>query len=397
MNRKLSVQDVQVKGKRVFVRVDFNVPLNPDATIKSDTRIKASLPTITHLIKKGGRLILASHLGRPKGEVKEDMRLRPVAKRLAELLGKEVKMAPDCVGLEVEKMANELRDGDVMLLENLRFHKQEEKNDPQFSKQLAALADVYVNDAFGTAHRAHASTEGITHHLKPCAAGFLIDKELKYLGESLDNPKRPLVAIIGGAKVSTKIGVIRNLLKKVDTLVLGGGMTYTFAKAQGYEIGTSLFEAETFDTAKQLLQEFKGAKAKVLMAEDCLVADKFDAAAQTKIVDINKIPAGWQGVDIGPRTTAKILEAIKGAGTVVWNGPVGVFEIEPFSKGTRAVAQAIAASQAISVLGGGETATAVKEYKLTDKMTHVSTGGGASLEFLEGIELPGIKALDDAT
>lgn len=335
------------------------------------------------------------------------MSLKPVAKRLGELLGRNVTLAPDCVGPEVKKMVEALKDGDVLLLENVRFHKEEdEKKNKEtkkfsdarqnFAKELAGLAEVYVNDAFGTAHRDHVSTCGVTQFLKPNAAGFLIEKELKYLKEALDNPKRPLVAILGGAKVGSKIGVIRALLGKVDTLILGGGMVYTFYKARGLEIGKSLFDEESFEVAKQLEEEFKTSKAKVLFPEDVLVADKFDANANTKVVDVTNIPADMEGVDIGPKTLKLFQDEIAKAGTVVWNGPVGVFEIEAFAKGTRGVADALAKSSGITIIGGGDSAAAIAKFGLKDQMTHISTGGGASLEFLEGKKLPGIEALDEA-
>ncbi len=393
---KRTVTQLQLKGKRVFIRVDFNVPLDEHGRITDDSRIQASLPTIRYILDQGGRAILASHLGRPKGKIKESLRLRPVAKRLSELLGQEVKMAPDCIGSEVEKMVAALRDGVAILLENLRFHEGETKNDQGFSKQLAALADLYVNDAFGTAHRAHASTVGITRFVSQSAAGFLIERELKYLGEALESPARPLVAILGGAKISTKIGVIENLLKKVDALLIGGGMTYTFLKAKGLEIGKSLLEEETLEAAKEILQNLEKTPGVFQMATDCLVADKFDATANTRVVPVTEIPREWQGVDIGPQTYEKFAGEIKKAKTVVWNGPVGVFEIDKFAEGTKKIAQLLASLDATTIIGGGDTAAAVNQYGLADKMTHVSTGGGASLEFLEGKELPGIAALSEA-
>ncbi len=392
---KLTVRDIAVKGKRVFVRVDFNVPLQ-NGIITDDSRIRAALPTIKYLIDKKAKLILASHLGRPKGQVKEELSILPAAKRLSELLARPVTMAPDCIGAEVENLASQMNEGDVILLENLRFHPGETKNDPEFAKALAALADLYVNDAFGTAHRAHASTEGITHYLSPCAAGFLIEKELKYLGDALNNPERPFVAILGGAKVGDKIGVIRALLKKVDCLIIGGGMTYTFYAALGLEIGNSLFDEAVFETAKEILKESASAAAKCLLPVDCLIADKFDAEANTQIVDKDKIPPDWEGVDIGPKSIALFADEIKKAKTVFWNGPVGVFEIDAFAEGTKKIAYALAEADAVTVIGGGDSAAAAKKYGLTGKMTHVSTGGGASLEFLEGKTLPGIAALTDA-
>ncbi len=403
---KLSVQNVDVKGKRVLVRCDFNVPLDKQLNITDDSRITESLPTIKHLIAQGARVILASHLGRPDGAVVPAMSLKPVAERLSQLLGKAVALAPDCVGPETEKLAKALKDGDVLLLENVRFHKEEdEKKNKEtkkfsdarqaFARQLAGLAEVFVNDAFGTAHRDHVSTCGVTQFLKPSACGFLIEKELKYLKEALDNPKRPLVAILGGAKVGSKIGVIKALLGKVDVLILGGGMVYTFYKAQGLEIGKSLFDAESFDTAKELLETFKTSKARVLFPSDVLVADDFKAGANTRIVPITAIPEGWEGVDIGPESLKSFSEEISNAGTVVWNGPVGVFEVEDFAKGTKGIAQALASSGAITIIGGGDSAAAILKFGLKDEMTHISTGGGASLEFLEGKKLPGIEALDE--
>jgi phosphoglycerate kinase len=393
---KLTVAQLKLEGKRVFVRVDFNVPLDEQGRITDDSRIQASLPTIRYILDHGGRAILASHLGRPKGEIKDSLRLRPVAKRLSELLGKEVKMAPDCIGPDVEKMVAALKNGEAMLLENLRFHKEEEKNDEGFSRKLAALADLYVNDAFGTAHRAHASTVGITRFISQSAAGFLIGKELKYLGEALESPARPLVAILGGAKVSTKIGVIKNLLKKVDALLIGGAMTYTFLKAQGLEIGRSLMEEETLEAARDILKEVRNMSVVFQLPIDCLVADKFDATAATRMVSVNEIPKDWLGVDIGPKTYAQFASEIKKAKTVVWNGPVGVFEIDKFAEGTKKIARLLADLDATTIIGGGDTTAAVNQYGLADKMTHVSTGGGASLEFLEGKELPGIAALSEA-
>jgi len=390
---KRVVDQIDVKGKRVFVRVDFNVPLDDNRNITDDARIVKSLPTIQYLVNKSARVILASHLGRPKGQRQAKYSLAPTAKRLGELLGKAVTLAPDCVGPGTEQVVAGMQAGDVVLLENLRFHAEEEQNDPEFCKQLAKLADLYVNDAFGTAHRAHASTEGVTRFLSPKVAGFLIKKELDYLGGALESPKRPFIAILGGAKIDTKVGVIENLLKRVDKLLIGGGMAYTFYKAMGYEIGTSLFDEKGFAKAQELVGR-KGTK--LVLPVDCVVADKFEASAATKVVAANAIPAGWQGVDIGPQTVKQYCDEIAKAGTVIWNGPVGVFEMEPFAKGTKEIAQALAQSEAVSIIGGGETAAAVKQFGLDDAMTHVSTGGGASLEFLEGIVLPGIAALDDA-
>ncbi len=397
---KLSVADAAVEGKRVLVRVDFNVPLGDAETgdsrrITDDSRISAALPTITHLIERGAKVILMSHLGRPKGERKPELSLEPVARRLAELLGREVAFASDCIGAEAEAGAAELAPGDVLLLENLRYHAAETKNDPEFAAALAALGEVYVNDAFGTAHRAHASTDGVTHHLSPCAAGFLIGRELKFLGDALADPARPEIAILGGAKVSSKISVITSLLEKVDAILIGGGLAFSFLKAQGHSVGNSLFEDETLGTAREILAKAEALGKEFLLPVDCVVADAFSADAETRIVPATQMPEGWMGLDIGPKTVAKFGHAIAGAGTIVWNGPVGVFEMEPFAAGTQAVAEAVAASGAVSVLGGGETAAAADKFGVRDAMTHVSTGGGASLEFLEGKILPGIAALDD--
>ncbi|HOE95311.1 MAG TPA: phosphoglycerate kinase [Candidatus Sumerlaeota bacterium] len=391
---KKSVEDLEVNGKRVFVRCDLNVPIE-NGQVANDRRIKASVPTIEYLYQRGGIVILASHLGRPKGERKPEMSLRPVAARLTEILGRPVHFAEDCIGEATEQQVAALKPREIILLENLRFHKEEEKNDAEFSKKLARLADVYVNDAFGTAHRAHASTEGITHHLSPCAAGFLIDKELKYLGNALAQPERPLLAILGGAKVGSKIGVITQLMKQVDTLVIGGGMAYTFLKVQGIGIGDSLFDSESAETARKILADAEQSKVKLVLPVDCVVADKFDNAANREVVDIDKIPVGWMGMDIGPRTIERIKEEVAQARTIVWNGPVGVFEMDNFAIGTRAVADAVAASKGVTVLGGGETAQAAEDFGVDGRMTHVSTGGGASLEFMEGRVLPGIAALDD--
>jgi phosphoglycerate kinase len=397
MNKK-TIEDIDVKGKRVLVRVDFNVPQDETGKITDDRRIRAALPTIQYLINQGAKVILASHLGRPKGkpEDREKFTLKPVAERLSELLGKPVTLAPDCVGPEVEKMVHAMKDGDVLLLENVRFHPEEEKNDPEFAKQLASLAEVYVNDAFGTAHRAHASTEGVTQYL-PGVAGYLMQKEIEYLGGALANPKRPFIAVLGGAKVKDKIPVIENLVGKVDKLIIGGGMAYTFLKAQGREIGQSLLDADSLDFCREMLAK---AGDKILLPVDVVVADgnpfeKGPDAVQTKVVPVDAIPADWQGVDIGPETQKRFAEAVKGAGTVVWNGPMGIFEFEKFAVGTRAMAQALADSAAVTIVGGGDSAAAVEQLGFADKMTHISTGGGASLEFLEGRVLPGVAALQD--
>lgn len=391
---KMSVADIDVAGKRVFVRADFNVPMDSDLNITDDRRITAALPTIQHLVDRGAKVILSSHLGRPKGKRLDSMSLAPVARRLSELLGKEVKMLNDCIGPEVQQAVGQMRPGDVVLLENLRFYNEEEANDPEFSKQLASLADIYVNDAFGTAHRAHASTEGITRYL-PSVAGFLVQKEIEIMGKALSNPDRPFVAILGGAKVSTKIDVIKNLLDKVDTLIIGGGMTYTFMKARGHSIGNSLLEADKLDTAREIEQLAKEKGVKLLLPVDNVIADDFSATANTRVVEGGEIPDGWEGLDIGPKTIALFTDEIRRAKTIIWNGPVGAFEMEPFAVGTRAVAEAMAKSGAVTIVGGGDSAAAVEQMGFADKMTHVSTGGGASLEFLEGRELPGIAALND--
>jgi phosphoglycerate kinase len=395
---KLSIENVELKGKRVLVRVDFNVPLDENQNITDDRRITEALPTIKKIISEGGRAILMSHLGRPKGERKPEFSLKPVAKRLGELLSKEVVFANDCIGHEVLNQSLSLKDGDVMLLENLRFHKQEEKNDPDFAKQLAELGDVYINDAFGSAHRAHASTEGLTKFIKVCAAGYLMQKELDYLGKAIAEPKRPFTAILGGAKISGKIDVIQNLMNKVDTLIIGGGMAYTFYKALGYEIGKSLLEEEKISLAKEILEKFEKSNAKLLIPEDVVVASEFNNDSPSVVVDVKNIPADKMGLDIGPKTIAKFSDVILNSKTVVWNGPVGVFEFDNFAKGTDAIANALVKATekgAITIIGGGDSAAAIKKAGLDDKVTHVSTGGGASLEFLEGKILPGVAALND--
>jgi phosphoglycerate kinase len=392
MNKK-SVRDVEVAGKRVFVRVDFNVPLENGA-ITDDTRIRETLPTIKFLVEKGAKVILASHLGRPKGQVAEDLRLTPVAARLSELLGNPVAKADEAVGEAVKAQVAALKDGDVLLLENVRFYAGEEKNDAELAKSFAELADLYVNDAFGAAHRAHASTEGIAHYL-PAVSGLLMEKELDVLGKALNNPERPFTAIVGGAKVKDKINVINNLLNIADTVIIGGGLAYTFLKAQGNEIGKSLVDNEKLELALSFLAKAKEKGVNFLIPVDIVVTDDFSADANTKIVPVNGIPADWEGIDIGPKTREIYADAIAKSKLIVWNGPMGVFEIEPFSHGTRAVAQACAEASGYTVIGGGDSAAAAEKFHLADKMDHISTGGGASLEFMEGKALPGVVALND--
>ncbi len=403
---KKTIRDVDLSNKKVIMRVDFNVPLDKNNNVTDTTRIDAALPTIQDVLKQNAKLILMSHLGRPKGEDmaadKAKFSLKPVVKVLSEKLGKEVKFAEDCISDEASKMASELKEGEVLLLENLRFYKGEKKNDPEFAKKLASYAEIYVNDAFGTAHRAHASTEGITKFIDTCVSGYLIEKEIKYLGDSLSDPKRPFVAIIGGAKVSSKISVLETLSEKCDTLIIGGGMTYTFFKAMGKEIGKSICEEDKLDLAKQIMEKAKNNNVDFVLPVDNVVTDSSDVMdnevsekANTKIVDSDSIPADMEAVDVGPDSVKKIKEIVKGAGTVVWNGPVGIFEVEKFAQGTLEVAKALAETNAITVIGGGDSVAAVGKAGVKDKMTHVSTGGGASLEFLEGKVLPGIDALDD--
>ncbi|AFN75153.1 phosphoglycerate kinase [Melioribacter roseus P3M-2] len=396
--KKLSIDKVDLKGKRVLVRVDFNVPYDENMNITDDLRIRAALPTIKKIMSDGGKAILMSHLGRPKGNPNPKYSLKPVAARLSELLGKEVKFAPDCIGDEVKAMADSLQEGDVLLLENLRFHAEEEKNDPEFAKQLASLGDVYINDAFGSAHRAHASTEGVTKYIDVCAAGYLMQKELDYLGGAIANPERPFTAILGGSKISGKIDVIENLLPKVDNLLIGGGMAYTFYKAMGYEIGKSLLEEEKIDLAKEMLEKFKTSGKNVLLPKDNVVAPEFNNDAPAEVVDSDKIPADKMGLDIGPKTIEAFRKVILESKTIIWNGPLGVFEFDNFAKGTFAIAEALAeatAKGAKTIIGGGDSAAAIKKANLEDKVSHVSTGGGASLEFLEGKVLPGVAALND--
>ncbi|MGN7299516.1 phosphoglycerate kinase [Ferdinandcohnia sp. SAFN-114] len=393
MNKK-SVRDMDVKGKRVFCRVDFNVPMQ-DGQVTDETRIRAALPTIEYLRKEGAKVILASHLGRPKGKAVDELRLDPVAKRLGEHLGIEVRKTNEAYGPEVEQTISEMNEGDVLLLENVRFYPGEEKNDPELAKHFASLADVYVNDAFGAAHRAHASTAGIAEHI-PAVAGFLMEKEIEVLGKALSNPERPFTAIIGGAKVKDKIGVIENLLEKVDNLIIGGGLAYTFVKAQGHEIGKSLLEEDKIDLATQFMNKAKEKGVNFYMPVDVKVADDFSNDANTKIVSIEEIPSDWEALDIGPKTAELYRDVILNSKLVIWNGPMGVFELDAFANGTKAVGQALAdATDTYSIIGGGDSAAAVEKFGLADKMSHISTGGGASLEFMEGKELPGVVLLND--
>ena len=392
---KKSVLDADVRGKKVLLRCDFNVPQNKETgAITSDKRIVAALPTIKYLLENGAAVIACSHLGKPKGEWKQKLTLAPVAERLSELLGQKVIFANDIIGDDAKAKAAALKPGEIMLLENLRFDIREEKNGADFAKALADMAEVYVSDAFGTVHRAHASTAGVAAYL-PAYAGLLVEKELSVMGKALDDPKRPFVAVLGGAKVSDKIGVINNLLEKADTVIIGGGMAYTFIKAMGYEIGNSLREADKLDYALEMIEKAKRNGVSLLLPVDTAVGNEFKADCDSEIVDIKAMPAGWMGMDIGPKTIELFSDAIKNAGTVVWNGPMGVFEFDAFAKGTKAMAQALADSGAITIVGGGDSAAAVEKLGFADKMTHISTGGGASLEFLEGLELPGVACLLD--
>ena len=391
---KKTVKDIDLRGKKVFVRCDFNVPMDENQNITDNRRIVAALPTIKYLIEQNCRIILASHLGRPKGEFKPEFSLAPVAKELSRLLGQEVLMAKDVIGESAKSLAANLQEGQVMLLENVRFHREETDNDPEFAKELASMAEVFVNDAFGTAHRAHASTEGISHYL-PSVSGFLIEKELKFLGDALNNPERPFVAILGGAKVSDKIGVIDSLLEKVDTLMIGGGMAYTFFKAQGYEVGNSLCEPDKCDLALSLMNKAKEKGVKFLLPVDTKIGKEFKPDTESKTVAWTEIPEGWEGFDIGEKTIEMFKDELKSAKTVVWNGPLGLFEFDQFAIGTNAIAHALAELDATTIIGGGDSAAAVEKAGLADKMTHISTGGGASLEFLEGKKLPGIECLQD--
>jgi phosphoglycerate kinase len=389
------VDQIELKGKRVFIRVDFNVPQDEKGNITDDTRILLSLPTIRFVSEAGGKVILASHLGRPKGKKDPKFSLAPVAKRLSELLRKKVALATDCIGQEVQKQVEGLKEGEVLLLENLRFHPEEEKNQEAFSKALASLCDVYVNDAFGTAHRAHASTEGMTRFVKTVAAGFLMMKEVESLEKALVNPQKPYVAILGGAKVSDKIGVIQNLLDKVTTLLIGGGMAYTFLKAERFQVGKSLVEEDQIDFSRNLLEKAKG-KITFLLPSDHVAAERMDIQSKREVVKNDKIPSGWICLDIGPETVKSFSKEIDAAKTIVWNGPMGVFELRPFSQGTFAIAKAIARSTAFSIVGGGDSVAAVNQAGVANRISHISTGGGASLEFLEGKKLPGIEALRKA-
>ncbi len=397
--KKLMIDQLDLKGKKVLVRVDFNVPLDENQNITDDRRISAALPTIKKIMDDGGKAVLMSHLGRPKGEPKPEFSLKPAAVRLGELLGKEVLFTDDCVGEDVKSKIDGMKEGDVALLENLRFHQEETDNDPGFAEQLAELGDVYVNDAFGSAHRAHASTEGVTKYIDKCAAGYLMQKELDYLGKAIAQPQRPFTAILGGAKISGKIDVIQNLLDKVDTLIIGGGMAYTFYKARGLEIGTSLVEEDKIELAKELLTKFENVTANVILPDDVIVAPDFDNDSPQTEVPVTEMPADQQGLDIGSKTREKFSAEIENSRTVVWNGPMGVFEFDNFAKGTDAIANALAKSTekgGITIVGGGDSAAAIKKAGLEDKVSHVSTGGGASLEFLEGKVLPGVAALNDA-
>ena len=393
MNKK-TIKDINIEGKKVLVRCDFNVPMDENRDIMDNTRIVAALPTIKYLLEQKCKIILASHLGRPKGEVKPEYSLAPVAKELSRLLNKEVIMAKDVIGPDATEKAKNLKEGEILLLENVRFHREETDNDPEFSKKLAEMAEIFVNDAFGTAHRAHSSTTGIANYL-PAVSGFLIEKELKFLGDALNNPERPFVAILGGAKVSDKIGVIDSLLEKVDTLIIGGGMAYTFFKAQGYEVGKSLCELDKLELAKELMEKAKTKGVKLMLPVDTKIGKEFKEDTESKTVKYTEIPADWEGFDIGKETIKMFTEELKKAKTVVWNGPLGLFEFPQFAIGTNAIAKVLSEIDATTIIGGGDSAAAVEKAGLADKMTHISTGGGASLEFLEGKKLPGIEALLD--
>ncbi len=395
---KLTIDDIELVGKRALVRVDFNIPLDENGSITDDLRIRASLPTIRKIIESGGRAVLMSHMGRPKGKVVPELRMTPAALRLSEYLKKEVKLAPDCVGAETLNIAEGLTDGEALLLENLRFHKEETENDPEFARQLAELGEVYINDAFGTAHRAHASTEGITHYLSPAAAGYLMEKEIEFLGRAIENPPHPFVAVLGGAKVSGKVELIERLIGRVDAILVGGGMCFTFLKAQGLNVGDSLVEEDLIQTASATLSKAAAQGAEMSLLQDVVIAREISAETDVKTVSANEIEAGWKGLDIGPRTAEYFAERIAGAQTVLWNGPMGVFETSPFAGGTERVALAMAAATqngATTVVGGGDTAAAARKFGVDAKVSHVSTGGGASLEFLSGLSLPGLEALTD--
>ena len=391
---KKTVKDIDLKGKKVFVRCDFNVPMDENQNITDNTRIKAALPTIKYLLEQNCKIILASHLGRPKGEVKPEYSLKPVAKELSKLLGKEVIMANDVIGEDATTKAENLKEGEILLLENVRFHKEETDNDPEFAKKLASMAEIFVNDAFGTAHRAHASTTGIADYI-PGVSGFLIEKELKFLGNAVNNPERPFVAILGGAKVSDKIGVIDSLLDKVDTLMIGGGMAYTFFKAQGYNVGNSLCEVEKTGLALEAMEKAKEKGVKLLLPIDTKIGKEFKPDTESKTVAWTEIPDEWEGFDIGEKTIEMFKNELKNAKTVIWNGPLGLFEFDQFAIGTNEIAKTLAELDATTIIGGGDSAAAVEKAGLADKMTHISTGGGASLEFLEGKKLPGIECLQD--
>ncbi len=392
---KKSIENIEVNGKKVLVRCDFNVPLNAELKITDENRINGALPTIKYLIDNGAKVILCSHLGRPKNGFEDKFSLKPVAASLSEKLGQEVIMAKDVIGEDAFAKAAALQNGQVLLLENVRFHKEEEKNDPEFAQKLASLAEVYVNDAFGTAHRAHASTEGVSHYLSPSVCGYLIEKEISIMGTALEDPKRPFVAILGGAKVSDKIGVINNLIEKVDTLIIGGGMAYTFFRAMGHSTGTSICEEDKLDLARDLLAKAKAKGVNFILPVDNVIGREYKADTQNMTIYSDSIPDGWMGLDIGEKSQELFSKSIEGSGTVIWNGPMGVSEWENFAAGTRAVAKAVAESGAISIIGGGDSAAAVEQLGYAEKMTHISTGGGASLEFLEGLALPGIACLDD--
>ncbi len=393
---KVTVSDINFRGHRVLLRVDFNVPLDANQNITDDRRIRAALPTIEKVLNDGGMVIACSHLGRPKGKPVPEMSLRPVAKRLSELLGVNVTFAEDCIGPEAANLVGQMKDGDCLLLENLRFHPQEEKNDPDFARKLAELADIYVNDAFGSAHRAHTSTEGVTRYFNQALAGFLMEKELRYLGQALADPRRPFAAILGGAKISGKIDVITNLMNRVDLLLIGGGMVFTFSKARGYPIGDSLVENDKVELAREILEQAKNSQARLIFPTDAVVAPEISDSAQTTVVPIDKIPDGMKGLDIGPSTIKLFSEALADARTIIWNGPMGVFEHKPFAEGTLAIARLLANltdQGATTIVGGGDSASAIAKAGLENSLTHISTGGGASLEFLEGKKLPGVEAL----